>query len=66
MGGLGAGWRWSDPRDSDTWTDDRERCRAAGIDDTVGFETKVVTAKAMVRRAIAKKIPFRWVTADAA
>ncbi|MFJ8871716.1 IS701 family transposase, partial [Streptomyces sp. NPDC102473] len=49
-----------------SWTDDRERCRAAGIDDSVAFETKVVTAKAMVRRAIADKIPFRWVTADAA
>ena len=38
----------------------------AGIDDTVAFETKVVMAKAMVRRAITEKIPFRWVTADAA
>lgn len=49
-----------------SWTDDRERCRAAGIEDTVAFETKVVIAKAMVRRAITEKIPFRWVTADAA
>lgn len=49
-----------------SWTDDRERCRAAGIGDTVGFETKVVIAKAMVRRAIEARIPFRWVTADAA
>lgn len=32
----------------------------------MGFDTKVVTAKTMVRRAIADKIPFRWVTADAA
>ncbi|MFD7532743.1 IS701 family transposase [Streptomyces sp. NPDC059849] len=44
-----------------SWTDDRERCRRAGVDDAVGFATKV----AMVRRAIADKIPFRWVTADA-
>lgn len=49
-----------------SWTDDRERCRRAGIDDTVAFETKVAMAKAMVRRAIADKVPFRWVTADAA
>ncbi|WP_345204127.1 IS701 family transposase, partial [Streptomyces lavendulae] len=49
-----------------SWTEDRERCRAAGIEDTVGFETKVVMAKAMVRRAITGRIPFRWVTADAA
>lgn len=49
-----------------SWTDDRDRCRRAGIDDEVGFATKVAMAKAMVRRAIAEKIPFRWVTADAA
>lgn len=47
------------------WTDDRDRCRRAGIDDTVGFATKVAMAKAMVRRAIAEKIPFKWVAADA-
>lgn len=49
-----------------SWTDDRERCRAAGIADDIAFETKVVTAKAMVRKAIADQVPFRWVTADAA
>ncbi|MCZ0999408.1 IS701 family transposase [Streptomyces mirabilis] len=49
-----------------SWTDDRERCRRAGIDDSVTFETKVAMAKAMVRKAIADRIPFRWVTADAA
>ncbi|WP_455681382.1 IS701 family transposase [Streptomyces flaveolus] len=49
-----------------SWTDDRERCQRAGIGDKVAFETKVAMAKAMVRRAIADKIPFRWVTADAA
>ncbi|MEV5463656.1 IS701 family transposase, partial [Streptomyces cellulosae] len=35
-----------------SWTDDRERCRRAGIDDEVAFETKVAMAKAMIRRAI--------------
>lgn len=49
-----------------SWTSDHDRCRAVGIDDTVVFETKVVMAKAMVRRGITEKIPFRWVTADAA
>ena len=49
-----------------SWTDDRDRCRRAGIDDHVAFETKVAMAKAMVRRAIADKVPFSWVTADAA
>ncbi|WP_395297261.1 IS701 family transposase [Kitasatospora hibisci] len=48
-----------------SWTDDRERCRAAGIGDEVEFATKVQLARAMVRRAIDDGIPFRWVTADA-
>jgi SRSO17 transposase len=47
-------------------TDDRERCRRAGIGDEVCFGTKVEMAKAMVRKAIADRIPFTWVTADAA
>ncbi|MFC5856634.1 IS701 family transposase [Streptomyces chlorus] len=49
-----------------SWTDDRERCRRAGVDDHVGFATKVALARAMVRHAITDMIPFRWVTADAA
>jgi SRSO17 transposase len=49
-----------------SWTEDRERCRRAGIDDTVVFATKVAMAKAMIRKAIADRIPFQWVTADAA
>ncbi|MDQ0808686.1 SRSO17 transposase [Streptomyces sp. B3I7] len=49
-----------------SWTDDRARCRHSGIGDEVAFETKATMAKAMVRRAIADRIPFRWVTADAA
>ncbi|WP_435138136.1 IS701 family transposase [Actinacidiphila sp. bgisy144] len=48
-----------------SWTDDRQRCRRAGVGDEVGFATKVAMAKEMVRRAISDKIPFRWVTADA-
>ncbi|MFD5088897.1 IS701 family transposase [Kitasatospora sp. NPDC058406] len=48
-----------------SWTDDRERCRSAGIDNGVEFATKVHLARAMVRRAIDDEIPFRWVTADA-
>lgn len=47
-------------------TDERERWRRAGIGDEVSFETRVATAKAMVRRAISDQIPFRWLTADAA
>ncbi len=49
-----------------SWTDDRERCRPAGIDDSVAHETKVAMAKEMIRPAIRDNIPFGWVTADAA
>ncbi|MFF4614179.1 IS701 family transposase, partial [Streptomyces albidoflavus] len=48
-----------------SWTQDRERCREAGIGDEVEFATKVQLARTMVRRAADEKIPFRWVTADA-
>ncbi|GAA4995219.1 IS701 family transposase [Yinghuangia aomiensis] len=48
-----------------SWTEDRERCRAGGIGDGTGFETKTSIARAMVARAIDDGIPFRWVTADA-
>ncbi len=48
-----------------SWTDDRERCRSAGIEDTVKFATKVAIARQMLRKAIADQLPFRWVTADA-
>lgn len=48
-----------------SWTEDRERCREAGIGDEVMFATKVQLARAMIRRAVDDGIPFRWVTADA-
>jgi SRSO17 transposase len=46
------------------WTDDRERCRAAGIPDAVTFATKPALAKAMLARAFAAQVPAAWVTAD--
>lgn len=49
-----------------SWTDDRERCRRAGIGEEVVVATKVTMTKAMVRRAISDRVPFRWVTAAAA
>ncbi|WP_143587938.1 transposase, partial [Streptomyces alboverticillatus] len=48
----------------DSWTGDRERHRQAGIGIAVGFPAKVAVAKALVRRVIQEKIPFRWVSAD--
>lgn len=49
-----------------SWTGDRERCRAAGIDDSVPFATKIEHLKWMLQRAIDAAVPFAWVTADEA
>jgi SRSO17 transposase len=46
------------------WIDDRERCREAGIPDTVGFQTKCELAQRMVERVWAAQIPTAWVVAD--
>ena len=48
------------------WTEDRERCRAAGIGDDVAFATKPQLAKAMIGRAVKAGVPFKWVTGDEA
>ncbi len=50
----------------ETWTQDRERCRVAGIPDEVEFATKPRLGMAMLERAFAAKVPFSWVTADEA
>lgn len=49
-----------------SWTDDRDRCRAAGIGDTVPFATEIEHLKWMLQRAIDAQVPFAWVTADEA
>ncbi|MFG2987594.1 IS701 family transposase [Streptomyces sp. NPDC048258] len=49
-----------------SWTDDRERCRTAGIGDEVPFATKNEHFKWMLQRAIDARVPFAWVTADEA
>ncbi|WP_089957820.1 IS701 family transposase [Lentzea xinjiangensis] len=46
------------------WAEDRERCRAAGIGDEVGFATKQMLARRMIERALQAEVPFGWVTAD--
>lgn len=48
------------------WTGDRDRCRAAGIGEQVGFATKPELARRMIERAVAAKLPFAWVAADEA
>jgi len=47
-----------------SWTDDRARCRAAGIPDEVAFATKPALAQAMLERALDAGVPAAWVTAD--
>jgi SRSO17 transposase len=50
----------------ESWTADRDRCRAAGIPDEVEFATKPRLFIAMLARAIDAGVPFAWVTADEA
>jgi hypothetical protein len=40
------------------------RCRAAGVPEEVGFQTKPQLGQAMLERAIAVGVPFGWVTGD--
>lgn len=49
-----------------SWTDDRDRCRAAGVPDEVEFETKPTQAQAMLQRVLDAGMPFRYFTADEA
>lgn len=46
------------------WTGDPERLRAAHVPPEVAFATKPALARVMIERAIAAKVPFRWVAAD--
>jgi DDE superfamily endonuclease len=46
------------------WTEDRDRCRQAGIGDEVEFATKPELARQMIERAIDAGAPFGWVAGD--
>ena len=46
------------------WTQDRERCRQAGIPEDRGFATKPQLARQLLARAFASGVPANWVTAD--
>jgi SRSO17 transposase len=48
----------------ESWTSDRDRCRAAGVPDEVEFATKPQQAIDMLARAFDAGVPFAWVTAD--
>jgi SRSO17 transposase len=49
-----------------SWTEDPARGADAKIDGNVTFHTKPALARAMLERALAAKLPFRWVTGDEA
>ncbi|WSE11832.1 IS701 family transposase (plasmid) [Streptomyces sp. NBC_01445] len=49
-----------------SWTEDRERCRSAGIPDERDFTTKNDLARSMILRAMGSPLVFSWVTADSA
>jgi SRSO17 transposase len=46
------------------WTDDRERCRRAGIPDERVFATKPQLARQMVERAFEAGVTLAWLTGD--
>jgi SRSO17 transposase len=46
------------------WTDDRERCRQAGIPEDRRLATKPQLAQQMLARALAAGVPATWVTGD--
>lgn len=46
------------------WTDDPERCRAAGIPDERSFATKPALAQQMVERTLVAQVPLAFVTGD--
>src|SRR5947209_8452892 len=47
-----------------SWTDNPDRCAAAGVPAEVGFATKPALATAMIERALDAGVPARWVTGD--
>jgi SRSO17 transposase len=46
------------------WTEDRDRCREAGVPDEVEFATKPELAIRMLTRALEAGVPAGWVTGD--
>ncbi|GGM68162.1 transposase [Micromonospora sonchi] len=49
-----------------SWTDDRQRCKAAGVPDEVEFATKPQLAADMITAALDAGVPAGWAAADEA
>ncbi len=47
-----------------SWTQDRKRCRVAGVPEDIGFATKPELATRMLSRALDVGFPAAWVTGD--
>lgn len=47
-----------------SWTDDADRCKAAGIPQEVRFATKLQLGRRMLERAFKAGVPAKWVTGD--
>ena len=49
-----------------SWTDDRDRCQAAGVPDEIGFATRSQLAADMITAALDAGVPAGWAAADEA
>jgi SRSO17 transposase len=49
----------------ESWAEDQERRREAGIPDSIEYTPKTKLARQLIERAKASGIPFAWVVADA-
>lgn len=48
----------------ETWSNDRQRCRAARIPDDVVYRPKWKIALELIGRSVAEGVPMSWLTAD--
>ncbi|MEQ9459995.1 MAG: IS701 family transposase [Phycisphaeraceae bacterium] len=48
----------------ESWSDDRERCRVAGIPDDIVYRPKWQIALELYDRSVAEGVAFAWITAD--
>ena len=48
----------------ETWHQDRERCRAAGIPDEVVYRSKGEIGLEQIQRALANGVRFAWLMVD--